>query len=184
MPLDHFPVHNLTLLFDRDACTASADFTDRAVWLPTDAQLEQWVLAALSYSLTDAQQQKMIEISLNCVSANEIRELNFQYRSKDSATNVLSFPADMPLLPADENTSSPTLLLGDVVVCPLVLETEAISQDKLLEHHWAHMLIHSVLHLNGFDHNNVLATEAMESLEIQILSSIGIANPYLAASAK
>lgn len=186
MQTEPFSAKHLTILFDRDACTASvsADFVGRQVWLPTDEQLEMWIVAALSHSVTDEQRGKMVEISLNCISADEIRALNTQYRSVDSATNVLSFPVDMPLLPADENTNTPTLLLGDVVVCPQVLETEATVQNKLLDHHWAHMLIHSVLHLNGLDHEDVLAAETMESIEIQILSSIGISNPYIAASAK
>jgi len=184
MPIHPFSAQHLTILFDRKVCTAVEDFADRELWLPTDTQLEQWVSAALSHSLTEEKQGKMIEISLNCVCAEDIRELNIQYRSKDSATNVLSFPANMPMLPADKTTGLPTLLLGDVVVCPKVLETEALLQSKLIDHHWAHMLIHSVLHLNGYDHEDVSAADAMESLEIQILSSIGIANPYLAYSAK
>ncbi len=185
MPPDPFFAQQLTILFDRDACisSVSVDFVDSQVWLPTDEQLEQWVLAALLHSLTNEQRGKMVEISLNCISADEIRALNVQYRSVDSATNVLSFPVDMPLLPADESPGTPTLLMGDVVVCPHVLEAEATVQNKLLEHHWAHMLIHSVLHLNGYDHEDSIAAEAMESLEIQILSSIGITNPYLAVSA-
>jgi len=177
MPLDSFPAQNLTLLFDRKACAALQ------VWLPTHAQLEQWLIASLTHALTGDQQGKLIELSLNCVSTNEIRELNAQYRSKDSATNVLSFPANMPLLPASDNTMKQTILLGDVVVCPEVIESEAKSQCKSINDHWAHLIIHSVLHLTGFDHADVLAAKAMESLEIQILSSIGIANPYLAFSA-
>jgi len=183
MAIYPFSAQHLTLLFDRNHCTAAQDYIDRALWLPTDTQLEQWVLAALSYSLSKEQQGKMIEISLNCISAKQIRELNIQYRSKHSATNVLSFPANMPLVPAEESTNLPTLVLGDVVVCPQVLETEAKQQSKLIDHHWAHMLVHSVLHLNGYDHEDVSTAGAMESLEIQILSSIGIANPYLATSA-
>jgi len=183
MPLDPFPAERLAILFDREACIHAASFADQQQWLPSDAQLQQWVLAALSNSLTEALRDKMIEISLNCSSIDDIRDLNLRYRSKDSATNVLSFPVDMPLLPADESPGTPTLLMGDVVVCPHVLEAEATVQNKLLEHHWAHMLIHSVLHLNGYDHEDSIAAEAMESLEIQILSSIGITNPYLAVSA-
>jgi len=69
-------------------------------------------------------------------------------------------------------------------VCPQVLEMEAAQQSKSIEHHWAHMVIHSVLHLNGLDHEDEITAQAMESLEIQILSTLGITNPYLAASAK
>lgn len=177
MPPDPFPAEQLALLFDRNTCT------NLDVWLPDDAQLQQWVLVALSHSLTKVQQQHMVEVSLSCVSNEEISALNAQYRSKDSATNVLSFPADMPLLPADENETTPMLLLGDIVICPSVLETEATQQGKPLADHWAHMLIHSVLHLNGLDHKDEIAADAMEMLEIQILSSIGITNPYIAASA-
>jgi len=177
MPLAPFPAQLLTLLFDRNACA------ELQVWLPTDGQLEQWVQVALSHALTDEQQGKMIELSLNCVSSADMRELNAHYRSKDKTTNVLSFPADLPELPAESGATRPTWVLGDVVVCPHVLESEAAQQNKLIQDHWAHMLIHSVLHLIGLDHQNLLAAEAMESLEIQILSSIGIDNPYLAVSA-
>jgi len=156
MPLDPFPAQELTLLFDRDA---SARLT---TWLPSDKQLQQWVLVALTHSLSEEQRGRMIEISLSCVCADDIRELNAQ----------------------DGNTTQPLLVLGDVVVCPQVMDAEASLQHKSLEDHWAHMLIHSVLHLNGYDHDNAVTADAMELLEIQILSGLGIANPYIATSAK
>jgi len=151
--------------------------------------LTHWVSVSLSLSNPVAieddewlQSNTSVEISLVYVSGTKMRELNAQYRNKDQLTNVLSFPADMPVLP-DDASEHKTLVLGDIIICPEVLITEAQEQHKALEHHWAHMLVHSVLHLNGLDHNDENSAEAMEQLEIRILSKLGIANPYLAASA-
>ena len=88
----------------------------------------------------------------------------------------------MPHSAADEPAT--IVVLGDVVVCPEVLTIEAQQQSKPIENHWAHLVIHSVLHLNGLDHEDENSANTMESLEIQILSQLGITNPYLAASAK
>ncbi len=173
-----FPADQLVLLFERDTVANNSE------WIPSDAQLTQWVLAALTHSLACALFVQRVEVSISCADATHIGELNAHYRSKNSPTNVLSFPADMPVLPSSESDELATVVLGDVVVCPEVLVTEAQEQGKALADHWAHMLIHSVLHLNGLDHEDESAANAMESLEIQILSTLGISNPYLAVSAK
>lgn len=184
MPDAGLPHERLVVLFEREAHAALN------CWLPTDTQLTQWVSATLAHSIPDAlktlddKSDVSVEISVGCVSADQMREMNAQYRQNDSSTNVLSFPADMPLLPSDDEESGRTLVLGDVILCPDVLVEEASAQHKPIEHHWAHMVIHSVLHLNGLDHENENAAQAMELLEIQILSKLGITNPYLAASAK
>lgn len=178
------PQERLVVLFD------SASVADVGDWLPSDAQLTHWVSATLSQSTPDALDSveslnnTSVEVSVGCVSSVEMRELNEQYRDKDKSTNVLSFPADMPILPADGEKTINTLILGDIIICPEVLKLEATEQSKTVEHHWAHMVIHSVLHLNGHDHMDEKAAHTMESLEIQILSNLGITNPYLAASAK
>lgn len=174
----------LVVLFDGES------LTDHDVWLPTDTDLTQWVAAALTYSIPVALKEcsspddVTVEVSVSGITTNQMRELNAQYRDSDRSTNVLSFPSGMPILPAEDGSVGEMLALGDIVVCPDVLADEAQEQGKSLEHHWAHMVVHSVLHLNGLDHGNENAAQTMELLEIQILSSIGIANPYLAASAK
>lgn len=174
----------LVVLFDRESHAALN------CWLPTDAQLTQWIDATLAQSIPDSlehtehQNDVSVEVSVGCVSAGQMREMNAQYREKDRPTNVLSFPAELPILVNEDEDSGRTLMLGDVILCPDVLVDEASEQNKPIEHHWAHMVVHSVLHLNGLDHENESAAQAMELLEIQILSNLGITNPYVAASAK
>lgn len=184
MPDAVLPLKRLVVLFDRES------LKELHCWLPSDTQLTQWIEYTLTCCFPDTVKNAAkahdltVEVSVICVSSVQMREMNAQYRGKDSATNVLSFPADMPILPAEDQSDGRTLVLGDIVICPDVLADEAAQQNKLLEHHWAHMVVHSVLHLNGLDHENENAAQAMELQEIQILSKFAITNPYLAGSAK
>lgn len=133
---------------------------------PSNASFERWVRAALNvYAKDDA------EISLRIVDEAEIAELNREYRGKNYATNVLSFPAD---LPPELNLPH----LGDIVICAGVVEQEAITQRKTPEAHWAHMVVHGTLHLLGYDHIDDDEANAMEQLEIDILSNLNYSNPY------
>ena len=132
--------------------------------LPGDQQFEQWVRAALGELSTAI-------LTLRIVGREEMRRLNRRYRGKDAATNVLSFPADLP-------GAVDLPLLGDVVLCaPLVVE-EAQTQGKSPHAHWAHLTIHGVLHLLGYDHVDRTDAAAMEGLEIELLDDLGIGNPY------
>lgn len=134
--------------------------------LPTDLAIESWV----NLALTDRAKTQS-EICVRLVDKPEIQSLNLQYRHKDKPTNVLSFPADLP----------PELelpLLGDLVICVPVVYEEAQTQGKPYENHFAHMLVHGCLHLLGYDHINNDDAELMEALEISILGSINIPNPY------
>ena len=139
--------------------------------LPTRPQFRQWVLAALS----GAGRRCDSEVAIQLVDAAEGQAMNRQYRGKDYATNVLSFPADLPEgLPEDFDFPQ----LGDLVICAPVVAREAAEQGKALGDHYAHLTIHGVLHLLGFDHVEEAEAEEMEALERQILASLGIADPY------
>lgn len=133
--------------------------------LPSEQDLQTWIDTALHDYTPDT------EIVVRIVDESESAALNSQYRHKQGATNILSFPADLPEeLELD--------LLGDLVVCAPVLEREAHEQHKLLQHHWAHILIHGVLHLLGYDHLNDKDAEDMETKEIALLKTLDIPNPY------
>lgn len=131
-----------------------------------DADLIQlWVDAALEDYEPDA------EVVVRIVDEQESAELNEQYRHKAGPTNILSFPADLP-------DGVELDLLGDLVICAPVLEKEALEQNKILTHHWAHIIVHGVLHLLGYDHIDDAEAEVMESKEIAILNKLQIKNPY------
>lgn len=132
--------------------------------LPTRPQLRQWIKAAL---------QQDAEITLRIVDAAEGQELNRDYRGKDYATNVLTFVYDdMP-----EEAGLP--LMGDIVLCAPVVLREAGEQGKALLAHYAHLVVHGVLHLQGYDHLEEAEAEKMEALETQIVIKLGYDNPYL-----
>ena len=139
--------------------------------LPTRPQLRKWVLAAL----TGAGRRFDSEVAIQIVDADEGQAMNLQYRGKDYATNVLSFPAELPEgLPEDFDFPQ----LGDLVICAPVVAREAAEQGKPLADHYAHLTVHGVLHLLGFDHIDDDEAEEMEALERVILAGLGIADPY------
>jgi probable rRNA maturation factor len=132
--------------------------------LPEPGQFRAWLEAALG-------QVENQELTLRVVDCEESRQLNRQFRGKDAPTNVLSFPADVPAeidLP----------LLGDIVICAPLVEKEALDQGKSLVAHWAHLTLHGVLHLLGYDHQHEVEAEEMEAIEIRLLESLGFPNPY------
>ena len=131
--------------------------------LPSDDALAHWANCAW-------QQNEPSEITLRIVDEAEIAELNQTYRHKAGATNVLSFPFEAP-----PGITLP--LAGDLVVCAAVVAREASQQGKPLAHHWAHMVVHGVLHLQGYDHIEEHEAEEMEALEVRLLASLGIPNP-------
>lgn len=133
--------------------------------IPSEAQLTDWTNKALS------EQEACQEITIRIVSSAEIQALNHQYRQKDKPTNVLAFPAEIP----PELQQS---LLGDIVICAEVVEQQAQQQNKLLDAHWAHMVIHGTLHLLGYDHIDLSDAEEMEACEIILLNDLGYHNPY------
>lgn len=133
---------------------------------PDDAAFRRWCELALRQRSADS------EMTIRLVDLDEGRDLNHTYRHKDYATNVLSFPADVP----DELLDIP--LLGDLVICVPMVEREAAEQGKALEAHWAHLVIHGCLHLLGYDHIDDDEAEEMEALERTLLAELGHPDPY------
>ena len=138
--------------------------------LPTQSQCIQWLEQFLPEFCDPA------ELTIRIVARSESRELNHQYRGKDKSTNVLSFPFEQPEF-IGEDIELP--LLGDLVICADVVEQEAKQQNKTVEAHWLHMIVHGTLHLLGYDHIDDNEAEEMENLEIKILQKMGFPNPYL-----
>jgi len=132
--------------------------------IPADTKIINWAKLALSNN------NDPVEFTIRIVDEEEMFELNHKWRGIEKITNVLSFPAG-------ENVVAPELL-GDIAICAPVINREAIEQEKLLEAHWAHMIIHGVLHLLGYDHNMNEDAERMESQEIEFLKTLKFPNPY------
>ncbi len=135
--------------------------------LPSAARLRQWASAALG-SVPG-------EVTLRIVDAEEGLALNQQYRGRDYATNVLSFP--VPELPDGTRP-----IRGDIVLCAPVIAREAREQGKASDAHWAHMVVHGCLHLCGHDHEEREEAEKMETLERRLLAGLGYPDPYQEAN--
>jgi probable rRNA maturation factor len=133
--------------------------------LPTRARLAAFAEAAL------AGRREAAGLVVRLVDEPESQALNRQYRGIDKPTNVLSFPFEAPPKVRSRH-------IGDLVICAPVVEREAAEQGKPLEAHWAHMVVHGVLHLLGYDHETDADAETMEALEIAILGRLGFPNPY------
>ena len=127
--------------------------------IPSDVLFRKWARKALRVNA---------EITLRIVDEAEGRALNKEYRGKDYATNVLTFP----LL-------EEPFIMADILICAPVVAKEAKEQGKTLEAHFAHLMVHGVLHAHGYDHEVPAQAELMESIEIQTLTNLGYANPYL-----
>ncbi len=135
--------------------------------LPAEKSLQRWAEAALESDIS------LPGLVVRIVDENESRTLNNQFRSKNAPTNVLSFPFEVPDGVEMDH-------LGDLVICAGVVQQEALQQGKPVEHHWAHMVVHGVLHLRGYDHLDEVQANEMETLEKQILVELGIPDPYAA----
>lgn len=133
--------------------------------LPAARSFKRWIDGALA-SLGQSG-----SLCLRIVDAAEGRELNANWRGKDYATNVLSFPAEVQI----EGES----WLGDLVLCAPVIAREAAEQGKVLRDHYAHLCLHGLLHLLGHDHQGDADADAMEAVEVRLLAELGVANPYL-----
>lgn len=133
---------------------------------PDAAQFESWL-----HQVAERLDIKG-EVCIKIIGVEESQFLNHTYRNNDKSTNVLSFPSEIPDFV--ESTQ-----LGDLAICVEVVEKESKQQNKPLEHHWAHMTIHGVLHLLGYDHIEDADAEAMEALEVELLQNLSIKNPYM-----
>ena len=133
--------------------------------LPSAVSFRRWAAAVAQGRI------KRADLAIRLVDAKEGRALNRHYRGKDYATNVLSFPVELP-----EGVTLP--LLGDLVICAPVVAKEALEQGKPLAAHYAHLTVHGVLHLLGLDHEDEREAEAMEQLERDILAELGLPDPY------
>ena len=133
--------------------------------IPDKQSLESWVRASLQ------QDYSQLEQSIRIVGESESQQLNRDFRNIDKPTNVLSFPAE-------ESPYIDYQFLGDLVICAPVVKREALEQGKNEKAHWAHMVVHGMLHLQGFDHVSEKDAQKMESLEIEILATLGHTNPY------
>jgi probable rRNA maturation factor len=146
-------------LFFENACSTGGD-------IPTAAEVQHWAEAALQ-----SIEQASVSLSVRIVDEQEIADLNQRYRSKSGPTNVLSFPfEDPPGVESDE--------LGDIVVCAPVVDREAVEQGKTAQEHWAHMVVHGILHLCGYDHIDDKDADEMENEETRILTGLGFPAPY------
>jgi probable rRNA maturation factor len=149
----------MAIILDIQSASSSED-------APDEQSIKRWVSAALGSKTGDT------ELSVRIVDEHESQQLNETYRGASGPTNVLSFPfdADIP---------EPLPLIGDIVICAPVVAKEAKQQNKKLKAHWAHMIIHGVLHLLGYDHQNDSDAVIMETLETEIMQKLGFPPPYI-----
>ena len=134
--------------------------------MPDDEELALWCRAALA-----GRCDRLVELTIRIVDEEEGAALNQRYRGKPGPTNVLSFPYDLPEV-VDAG------LIGDLVICAPVVEKEALGQGKAPRAHWAHMVVHGVLHLLGYQHGTDQEADRMEGSEREILEGLGFPDPY------
>ena len=132
---------------------------------PDDEQFHDW------FGLFSKQLHVKGSLVIRLVDEAESQQLNLSYRGKDSSTNVLSFPFEAPANIEDNH-------IGDLVICVSVVNREAMAQNKPQNHHWAHIVLHGILHLLGYDHIDDDEATKMEQMEIDLLNKLGIGNPY------
>ena len=146
--------------------SVNIQLADGSAKTPDVQQIRSWVSAVFT-----ALERSPLALTIRVVGEEEMAELNRRYRGRNQPTNVLSFPIEpLPDMCTD--------LLGDIVVCGPVVDREATIQHKPLIGHWAHMVVHGLLHLFGYDHENDQKATAMETLEKSVLERLGYSDPY------
>ena len=146
--------------------------------VPHSRSLVRWANAAAAVKRLPKRQDAPRELTIRVVGAAESRKLNKLWRGKDKPTNVLSFPAAPNLSSAWSPAADVPLELGDIAICAPVVAREAREQDKAAQAHWAHMVVHGVLHLLGYDHEIDRDADLMEACETDVLARLGYSNPY------
>lgn len=147
--------------------------------IPSSQELEAWCLASIQAAPLKQYLTKDLGLVIRFVDAEEGAQLNQTYRQKSTPTNVLSFPYELPDYIAElPEIKSQPIHLGDLVLCESVVKIEAKEQHKSLQQHWAHLVVHGVLHLQGYDHIEDDQSQQMEALEIKTLQGLGFNNPY------
>ena len=144
----------------------------KSIFLPGQEDCLHWVESSLLEDWAGGETELVVRI----VDEAESRQINSEYRGKDKPANVLSFPFENPPGLLDLGEELP--YLGDLVICASIVNQEARDQQKTEQAHWAHMVVHGCLHLQGFDHLDEQQAEEMESLEIEILEGLGFDSPY------
>lgn len=162
MSVEPVTASNLNLALDLQVALAQSQGAE----LPEQAVLEQWVSAALEGQMAEA------ELTIRLVEDDESAALNKQYRDRQGPTNVLSFPFEAP-------ADVPLPLLGDLIICVPLVVSEAQEQGKPVRAHWAHLVVHGVLHLRGYDHIDDSDAREMEDLERKIMAYLGFDDPYM-----
>jgi probable rRNA maturation factor len=161
-------------------------FAARRSGVPHASSLARWAHAAYEAGCAHSSRDAGAELTIRVVGAAESRRLNRTWRQKDKPTNVLSFPVDPAGVSIEASGAgafgpgSGAPVLGDLAICAPVVAREAREQGKTARAHWAHMVIHGVLHLLGYDHENDRQARRMESLEARILGELGYPDPYAA----
>jgi probable rRNA maturation factor len=148
------------------AVVVTVQNASRATGVPLRKEIERWARAALAGGIRG-------ELTVRIVDEGESAELNSRYRGKRGATNVLSFRAEAVPVATDES-----LPFGDLVICAEVVAREAREQGKTPAAHWAHMVVHGALHLQGYDHETVRDASIMEARERELLAALGFPDPY------
>lgn len=148
--------------------------------VPSMVDMKVWCEAAIQVGSFKKAFENKLSVLIRVVDSEESASLNKNYRDKEGPTNVLSFPNDVPdfMLEITE-LSKQNSHLGDLIICEGLVQKEANKQGKSITSHWAHLIIHGVLHLQGFDHLDDKQANEMEGLEIQILEKLGFINPYM-----
>ncbi len=143
----------------------NVEYVSNASELPAEAMIAHCAQAALEGH------ERYVEVGVRIVDESEIIELNQRFRKRAEPTNVLSFPFEDP-------PGTQTDVLGDVVVCAPIVSSQAQTEGKPLSAHWAHMVVHGIMHLRGYDHETPEEANAMEHMETRILEGLGFPDPY------
>jgi probable rRNA maturation factor len=165
----------------REVVQVGVQFATGRRGVPQSGSFKRWANAAIAAAALPRGSRREWSVSVRVVGSAESRKLNRLWRGKDKPTNVLSFPSELlnsgalvPVAPTGEPLS-----LGDLAICAPVVAREAKEQRKLPQAHWAHMVIHGILHLLGYDHEDDRDAQRMEGCEIAILAQFGYPNPYV-----